>query len=43
MIFLNATIPPAIRRFLFVVPAVIAGFGIQNLHVYFSNPDPIEI
>jgi hypothetical protein len=43
MIFLNITIPPSIRPFLFIVPAVIAGFGIQNLYVYFTNPKPIEV
>ncbi len=43
MIFLNITIPPAFRRFLLIVPAVIAGFGIQNLYVYFTNPNPIEV
>lgn len=43
MIFLNVTIPAAIRRFLLIVPAVIAGFGIQNLYVYFTNAKPVEV
>ena len=43
MVFLNITIPPAIRLFLLIVPAVIAGFGIQNLYVYFTNANPIEV
>jgi hypothetical protein len=43
MIFNNLTFPPAIRPFLLAVPAVIAGFGIQNLYVYFTNSKPIEV
>lgn len=43
MILLNVTIPPAIRRFLLIVPAVIAGLGIHHLYVYFTNTDPIEV
>jgi hypothetical protein len=43
MIFLNLTIPPAVRRFLLIAPAVITVFGIQNLYVYFTNTKPIEI
>ncbi|MEQ1751001.1 MAG: hypothetical protein ABL974_16350 [Prosthecobacter sp.] len=43
MIFLNITIPPAIRPFLLIAPIVIAGFAIQNFYVYFTNTKPIEV
>lgn len=43
MIFLNVIIPAAIRPFLLIVPAVIAGFGIHNLYVYFTNSGPTEV
>lgn len=43
MIFLNITIPRAFRRYLLILPALIAGFGIQNLYVYFTNTKPTEV
>lgn len=43
MILFKVTIPPAVRRFLLIVPALIAGFGIQNLYVYLTNTKPIEV
>lgn len=36
-------LPPAIRRLLVVVPAVIASFGVQSLYVYFTHPKPLEV
>lgn len=43
MIFVDFTIPRGFRRFVLILPAMIAGFGIQNLYVYFTNPKPIEV
>jgi hypothetical protein len=40
MIFLGST---RTLRFLLIVPAVIAWFGVQSLYVYFTNPKPLEI
>ncbi len=34
---------PIFLRFLLIVPAVLAGFGVQSLYVYFTNPKPFEI
>jgi hypothetical protein len=43
MLLNNFTFPPVVRRFLLIVPAMIAGFGIQNLYVYFTNTKPVEV
>ena len=43
MIFLNVTLSPAIRRFLLIGPAIMVGFAIQNLFVYFTNTQPAEV
>ena len=43
MIFLNITIPSGFRRYLLILPAFIACFGIQSLYVYFANTKPIEV
>lgn len=43
MLLNTFTFPPAVRRFLLFVPAMIAGFGVQNLYVYFTNTKPVEV